>query len=158
VIDKIDQEILLQLQKNGRESYVEISKNCHVSETTVRNRVRQLMEKNILKIVGLPTLKELGYGFMAIVGLQVRLTETKATAEQLIKYPNVCYLANVTGRYDFLAVVVTKSAEEFAPFVQNVISAIPSVLRTETFVGLHVYKGQITGLDAGMFLHQLDIA
>lgn len=158
MIDRLDQELILELQKGGRRSYIDLAKLLRVSETTIRNRVKHLLDKGIVKITAIPDLEALGYGFMGIMGLQVRLADLRMVADQLTKHPNVCYLANVTGRYDFIAIVVTKSSEEFANFVENVISAIPSILRTETFVNLHIYKGQVIGLDTGHLVSNLDIS
>ena len=77
---------------------------------------------------------------------------------RLSRHPNVSYLANVTGRFDLIAIVVTKSSMEFSDFMEKVLSEIPNVLRTETFVTLHVYKGQVIGLDARHLLENIDIA
>ncbi len=156
-IDKLDRELILDLQKNGRRSYMDLAKMLTVSEGTVRARFKKLVDKGIIKITAMPELDKLGYNFMGIVGLQVRLADLREVADQLTKNPNVCYLANVTGRYEFIAIVVTKSAEEFADFMENVLSAIPSILRTETFVSLHIYKGHATGLDTTQLVTNLDI-
>jgi len=157
IIDEIDREIILELQKSGRKSYMELAKQLHVSETTVRNRVKHLVDQNVITINAIPDLKALGYGFVGIIGLQVRLSDLRGVADRLAKHPNVCYVANVTGRFDLITIVVTKSSEEFADFMENVISDIPSVLRTETFVNLHVYKGQVVGLETGQLVNILDI-
>jgi len=158
MIDKLDQELILELHKEGRQSYINLAKSLHVSETTVRNRLRRLLDKGIITIATMPNLEALGYHFMGIVGMQVRLADLRTVADQLIRQPNVCYLANVTGRYDFIAIIVTRSSREFADFVENVISPIPSILRTETFVNLNIYKGQVIGLDAGHLISNLDIS
>ena len=158
MIDEIDQALILELQKDGRQSYIDLAKLLKVSETTVRNRVKQLLGEGTISITAIPNLESLGYGFMGIVGLQVRLADLRNVASQLTKHPNVCYLANVTGRFDFIAIVVTRTSGEFAEFMENVISAIPSILRTETFVNLHIYKGQIIGLDTGHLVSNLDIS
>jgi DNA-binding Lrp family transcriptional regulator len=157
MIDKIDQELILQLQKNGRESYIDLAEKCHLSETAVRYRVKQLINKELISITAIPKLKLLGYDFMAIVGLQVRLADLQTTTDSLIKHPNVCYLANVTGRFDLIAIVVTKTTKEFADFMQDVISVLPSVSRTETFVNLNTYMGQLSGLGAAKLISQLEI-
>ena len=34
--------------------------------------------------------------------------------------------------------------------MEKEISTIPSILRTETFVNLHVFKGRVVGLDTGI--------
>ena len=117
-----------------------------------------MVSQGIIKITAIPELDKLGYSFMGIVGMQVRLVDLRAVADQLAKNPNVCYLANVTGRYDFIAIVITRSAGEFTVFMENVISGIPSILRTETFVNLHVYKGQVIGLDTGHLVSNLDLS
>lgn len=158
MIDRLDQKLVLQLQKTGRLSYVTLAKSLRVSERTVRNRVKNLLDKGIIKITAVPDLDALGYSFIGIVALQVRLADLRAVAGELTRHSNVCYLANVTGRYDFIAIVVTRSPREFADFMENVISAIPSILRTETFVNLNIYKGQGNGLDTGQLISNLDIS
>lgn len=136
-IDKLDQEIMLDLQKNGRRSYMDLAKMLHVTEGTVRNRLKRLLDQGIIRVTAIPDLEKFGYGFMGIVGIQTRLADLRSVAEQLAKYPNVCYLANVTGQYEFLAIVLTRSSKEFASFMESVIPAIPSISRTETFVTLN---------------------
>jgi len=158
MIDELDQALILELQKDGRQSYIDLAKLLHVSETTVRNRVKQLLNQGLITITAIPDLAALGYVFMGIVGLQVRLADLRTIANQLAKHPNVCYLANVTGRFDVIAIVVTRTSGEFAEFMENVVSAIPGVLRTETFVNLNIYKGQVIGLDTGHLVSNLDIS
>ena len=158
VIDEIDRAIILELQKTGRKSYMELAKLLHVSETTARNRVKHLIDNGVITVNAIPDLGTLGYGFVGIVGLQIRLSDLRETARQLVKHPNVCYLSNVTGRFDLIAIVVTKSSAEFADFMEKEISTIPNVLRTETFVNLKVYKGQIFGLDTEHLVNSLDVS
>lgn len=157
-LDKLDQKIILDLQKNGRLSYMELAKMLDVTEGTIRNRLKKLVGKGIVRVTAIPEIDKLGYGFMGIVGMQVRLADLREVAEQLAKNPNVCYLVNVTGRYEFIAIVVAKSSGEFAYFMENVVSAIPSILRTETFVTLHIYKGHGNGLDTAQLISNLDIS
>jgi Lrp/AsnC family transcriptional regulator for asnA, asnC and gidA len=158
IIDELDSQIIMALQQNGRKSYMELAKLLHVSETTARNRVKHLVGEGIITINAIPDIEALGYGFVGIIGLQVRLSDLREVASRLTKHPNVSYLANVTGRFDLIAIVVTRSSAEFADFMEKVISTIPNVLRTETFVNLHVFKGQIIGLEAKHLVTDLDIS
>jgi len=158
VIDGIDQRLLLELQKDGRQSYIELAKLLHVSETTVRNRVKRLLDQDIMRVMAIPNLETLGYGFMGIIGLQVRLADMRTVARQLMEHPNICYLANVTGRYDLIALIITKSSSEYSDLVQNVISPLPSIMRTETFVNLRIYKGQVIGIDTDHLISNLDVS
>lgn len=158
MIDGIDQRLLLELQKDGRQSYIELAKLLHVSETTVRNRVKRLLDQDIMRVMAIPNLETLGYGFMGIIGLQVRLADMRTVARQLMEHPNICYLANVTGRYDLIALIITKSSSEYSDLVQNVISPLPSIMRTETFVNLRIYKGQVIGIDTDHLISNLDVS
>ena len=156
-IDKLDQKLILNLQKNGRLTYMELAKILDVTEGTIRNRLKKLVNQGIIRLTAIPELDKFGYSFMGIVGIQVRLADIRTVGEQLAKNPNVCYLANVTGRYEFIAIVMTKSPGEFAYFMENFLSSIPSVLRTETFVTLNTYKGHGNMLDTTPLISSLDI-
>ena len=147
MIDQLDRELIIELQKDGRRSFVELAEVLHVSEATARNRVRRLLSSGIVKITAVPNLQMLGYQFVSIVGIQVRLVELRGIVEQLTRHANVCYLANVTGRYDLIGIIVTRSSREFADFIESTVSVIPGVDRTETFVSLNVFKGEAMGLD-----------
>ncbi|MFC1912067.1 Lrp/AsnC family transcriptional regulator [Chloroflexota bacterium] len=156
-IDKLDQKLILNLQENGRLTYMELAKILDVTEGTIRNRLKKLVSQGIIRLTAIPKLDKFGYNFMGIVGIQVRLADIRTVAEQLAKNPNVCYLANVTGRYEFVAIVLTKSPGEFAYFMENTVSALPSVLRCETFVTLNTYKGHGHALDTTQLISNLDI-
>ena len=145
--DQLDRELIIELQKDGRRSFVELAEVLHVSEATARNRMRRLLSSGIVKITAVPDLQMLGYQFIGIVGIQVRLVELRGIVEQLTRHANVCYLANVTGRYDLIGIIVTRSSREYADFIEGTVSVIPGVDRTETFVSLNVFKGEAMGLD-----------
>ena len=157
MIDRLDQEIITELQKWGRQSYIDLAKLLRCSETTIRNRVKRLLNKGVIMITAIPDPEALGYNFIGIVGLQVKLTDLRTVGQELAKHSNVCYVANVTGRYDFIVFVVARSSREFADFVENIISAIPGILRTETFVSLNIYKGLGIGLDTRQLTGNLEI-
>ena len=156
-LDKLDKQLILKLQDNGRLSYMELAKTLGVAEGTIRNRLKKLLGQDIIRVTAVPELGKFGYNFIGIVGMQVRLSDLRTVAEQLSKEPNVCYLANVTGRFELIAIVLAKSPVDFSHFMEDTISNMPSVLRTETFVTLNVYKGYGSGLDTSQLISNLDI-
>lgn len=158
MLDRLDKEIIIALQHNGRESYMDLARLLHVSEATVRNRIKKLLDTGIIKVAAIPDLDILGYKFMGIVGVQIQLEHRHEVEAQLIGNPNVCYLAVVAGRYDFIAIVVTKTSGEFAEFVQNVISRIPGIMRTETCVGLDICKGMRAGMDTASLVANYNVS
>lgn len=158
MIDKLDQKLIMDLKKDGRRTYMDLAKMLGVTEGTVRNRLRRLVNQGIIKITAITELEKLGYSFMGIVGMQIHLADLRTVANQLAKSPNICYLVNVTGRYDIIAIILTRTSGEFADFMENVVSAIPGILRTETFVNLNVYKGHGNGMDTTQLLGNLDVS
>lgn len=158
MIDELDWKLMQELQKSGRQSYVDLAKMLGVVEGTVRRRVKDLRDRNIMKIVAVPNTRELGYNFISIMGLQVRMADLRKMAENLAQKPNVCYLAFVTGRYDLMAVIMTRSSEELSHFIEKEISALPSILRTETFVNLDIIKGGWLGLDTAQLISNVEVS
>lgn len=157
MIDELDRKLIEELQKSGRQSYVDLAQILGVVEGTVRKRVKDLLDGNVMKIIAVPDPRQLGYNFMAIMGLQVRMADLRQVADNLARKPNVCYLAFVTGRYDLMAVIMTRSPEELSAFIEKEISAIPSILRTETFVNLDIIKGGWPVLDTTQLISNLDV-
>lgn len=158
MIDEFDQKLILKLQSNGREGYVTLAKVLGVAEGTVRKRVKDLVAKKVMKIVAVPNPRALGYNFISIMGLQVRMEDLRKVAESLAQKPNVCYLAFVTGRYDLMAIIMTRSPGELSHFIETEISALPSLLRTETFVNLDIIKGGWPSLDTTQLIINADIS
>ncbi|MCL0058199.1 Lrp/AsnC family transcriptional regulator [Dehalococcoidia bacterium] len=156
MIDELDRKLIQELQRSGRQSYVDLARMLGVVEGTVRKRVKDLQNRKIIKIVAVPNPRELGYSFISIMGLQVRMADLRKVADDLAQKPNVCYLAFVTGRYNLMAIIMTRSSEELSHFIETEISAIPSILRTETFVNLDIIKGGAPWLDTTQLISNLD--
>jgi len=155
VIDDIDKKIIEALQKEGRKSYTQLAAELHVVEGTVRKRLKRIIGQRIVDIVAVPDLSKLGYGLVSIMGLQVRMSSLREVANKLSHNPNVCYLSFVTGRYDLMAIVITQTPEQLSGFIEKEISAIDSIVRSETFVSLDVIKGRTCGMDTSQLFAQL---
>ena len=156
--DHLDLQMIQELQKDGRESYADLAKKLGVVEGTIRRRLKQLLHKEIVKIVAMPNLRKIGYSIISIMGLQVNMVDLRKVADKLAQNPNVCYLAFVTGRYDLMAIIVARSSNELSKFIEREISAIPSILRTETFVNLDIIKGGWLMLDTVELLSNLNVS
>jgi Lrp/AsnC family transcriptional regulator for asnA, asnC and gidA len=158
MIDGLDLKIIQELQKNGRTSNIRLAKILGVVEGTIRKRVKHLLKKDIIRLVALPNVHRLGFNFITIMGLEVKMEDLRKVADSLAQKPSVCYLAFVTGRYDLIAIIVSRSPEELSHFIEKEISAIPSILRTETFVNLDVIKGQWPWIDTTQLIRNLNVS
>ncbi len=139
--DELDRKLIEQLSKDGRSSYADLADNLEVPQSTIRKRVKRLLETGTISIVAIPNLSQLGYRFISIIGLDVRTEDHFSVAAKLAKDPHVCFLAIVTGRFDLIAFIAVRTREEYAEFWQNIVVTTPGILRTEGFVCLKVIKG-----------------
>jgi len=48
MIDSLGSAIIAELEKNGRQSYVNLAKSLRVSETTVRYRIKRLLDTGVV--------------------------------------------------------------------------------------------------------------
>jgi len=135
-MDKIDLQIISYLGENGRISYREIARRIGISEGTIRQRLRKLLENDNLRVTAQINIESLPEVFLAFVGVKIdgrRLTECAAQVEKL---SSVITTMIVTGRYDLFAVILVNSHKTLVEFVTDHLSRIPGIRTTETFVVL----------------------
>ena len=65
-----DLELVKELQKNSKRSYVELAKLFNVTETAIRKRIKLLENKGIIKGYSIfVDAKKIGYNINAIIGI-----------------------------------------------------------------------------------------
>lgn len=144
MLDKLDKQIIGELEGNARRSYTDLAKVLEVSEGTIRNRVKNLQKSDVIKLEAVLNPYSIGYDFITVMALEVKVADLSIVSDMLVKLPNIYYLAYVTGRYDIVAIVMTRSTQELAEFIKQHISNIPSILHCETLVNLEVVKSPWT--------------
>ena len=148
MLDKLGQRLIQKLQNDGRQSYRELAGELGVAEGTVRKRVRDLRNKDVIKIAALPNPLKLGCNFICIIGMEVKLTDIQQVGKELAQSPNVYFLSSVTGRFDLIAILLFNTSEELGDFVREKISSVQGILKTETFVNMDILKSPWSdGLD-----------
>ena len=149
MLDELAQEIIRELQDDARQSFREIGRKLDVSEGTIRNRVKGLISGDTMRISAVPNPEKLGLNFMCVMCIEVKAGAAEAVESRLVASPHVYYLAGCTGSYDIIGLFVFHSPAEFDAFVKNVIANIPEVIRTSTFVVMHVSRSP--------WAHNLDV-
>ncbi len=150
MLDELGQKIIRKLQEDARQSFREIGRKLEVSEGTVRNRVRGLVKSNTMKISAIPNPEQLGLNFMCVMCIEVKVGSAERVEQQLIESPNVYYLCGCTGTYDIIGIFAFHTPKEFDEFVKDVIANIPEIVRTSTFVAMHISRSP--------WEHNLDVA
>ena len=144
MVDDLDLSIIQILEQDGRKNYTDIAKQLGVVEGTVRKRAKSLIDRKVISIRATPNPREIGFNVIAVMGIQVQISALRHVAKILESKPHVQWLSFVSGRYDLMAIVIQKSTEDLSKFIEEEISAIPSIVRTETFVNLDIVKGLLS--------------
>jgi len=139
-IDMLDLRIIQVLNRDGRRSYKAIAEELGVSDATVRNRVRGLLEKGVIKKFNvLLDYHKLGRIIKAFIGLRVQPGKLKEIVEHLVDNPDVQVLYRTTGEVDLFVEVIFKDMEELNSFLESELN-IDGVTGTVVNIVLSPYK------------------
>jgi len=139
-IDMLDLRIIQVLNRDGRRSYKAIAEELGVSDATVRNRVRGLLEEGVIKKFNvLLDYHKLGRIIKAFIGLRVQPGKLKEIVGHLIDNPDVQVLYRTTGEVDLFVEVIFKDMEELNSFLESELN-IDGVTGTVVNIVLSPYK------------------
>lgn len=138
-VDAVDEQIIAELQRDGRRPYTHLAKSVGLSEAAIRQRVQRLLDAGVMQIVAVTDPMRLGYHRAAMVGIKVH-GDIRAVAEQLSQFDEVVYVVLTAGTVDLLAEVVVSNDEALLELLNDRIRKIPGVQSTETSMYLNLYK------------------
>ncbi len=133
--DELDMKILSELTRDASVSVPRLSKKLHINASVLYSRIKRLSKKGLIRKFTIVIDDELlGVNVRAIIGINrdPKLKENIHT--ELLKIPEVRTFSEVTGRFDILLTVSTRTLEELHSVVIENVSKIEGVQNTETFV------------------------
>lgn len=142
IFDRLDLDIIAHLQEDGRKPFREIALDTGVTEKTVRLRVNQLRESNVLQIVGVVNPIEFGLQVGALVQLSVEESHMTGCVERLREMIPVRFVTVTSGEYQLLLQVIMKSYHDVSRFIQHDLAELPGLRRTNTIIQLEVLKNE----------------
>lgn len=124
MIDLIDKKILIELSRNCRESFTQISKRLRISKDVMNYRVKRLEEKKI--ITGYYTVidySKLGYYSYRILIKLNKFNEKfeKSLVEYFKQFKTVNFLATIADDFDLLINFNERNPLEFFEKYQDII-------------------------------------
>jgi len=143
-IDRIDRNILVELQKNARLSNVELSKRVGLSPTPCLERVKRLEKEDYIK------------GYQAILNPEkleaallvlVEITLTKTSPDVFDDFSNAvheldviqeCHL--VSGDFDFLLKTRVADMAAYRELLGDTLLRLPAVSESRTYVVMEEVK------------------
>ena len=139
------EKILTFIEKNSRIDLKELAVILGVEEAAVMNGLEAMEKENI--ICGYHTLINWDKAGVEKVSalIEVRVTPQRGmgfdkVAERIYNYPEVNSVYLISGSFDLLVTIEGKSLREVSQFVSEKLSALDSVLSTQTNFILKKYK------------------
>lgn len=131
MLDETDIGILEILRKNARTPFLEIAKKLRISESTIRKRVKGLEKNGIIKKYStIVEPSKLGYGSVALVGIDVKPEKFLEVAKKLTDYDNVKFVATSTGDHMIMTEIWMENSNDLRNFIATKIEGIEGVTRT----------------------------
>jgi Lrp/AsnC family transcriptional regulator for asnA, asnC and gidA len=138
---ELNSRIIALLQQDGRMPYSTIAAEVGVSEGTVRNRVRQLLDDNIITIQAEALPSAFGYSFNAVTFIKVAPGfHVDAVAQRLNDIPEVFYLIMMLGRFDLGVATYHRSQDDFREFLAAHCYGHQDISDIENSLVLKVHK------------------
>lgn len=143
-IDKIDRRILIQLQKDGKISNVELSKKVGLSPSPCLERVKRLEQQGY--ITGYRAILDPNkLGAAMLVFVEITLTKTSvdifaefSTAVQEQEDIQECHL--VSGNFDFLLKTRVADMANYRKLLGDTLLRLPGVSESRTYVVMEEVK------------------
>ena len=139
-IDEIDRKIIEALQIDGRRPFTKLAAELGISEASVRQRVSNLINTQVMQIVAITNPVKLGYSMAGMIGLRVSGDRLFEVARQISAFDEVIYLIICAGSFDLLAEVVCQDNDHLLRFLSEKLYKVEGVQQTESFIYLRVYK------------------
>jgi Lrp/AsnC family transcriptional regulator, regulator for asnA, asnC and gidA len=133
--DDLDMKILSELTKDASISIPQLSKKLNINSSVLYSRIKRLTKRELIrKFTVVINESQLGINIKATVGINRDPKLKETIHNELIKIPEIRSLIEVTGRFDIILSVFTRTLEELHKVVIERIGKIDGIQATETFV------------------------
>ncbi len=145
-LDKIDRQILHDLQADGRMTNVDLAHRAGISAPPCLRRVRALEEAGFIRgYHALVNPEALGFGVtvFAQVGLSSQAEPDLTAFESLVtSWPEVREAHMLAGETDFLLKVVAADWDSYQRFLTTKLTAAPNVAHVKSALAIRASKFQ----------------
>ncbi len=143
-LDRIDRNILRELQADGRLSNVELARRVGLSPTPCLERVRRLeRDRYILGYCAMLNPMKLNAALVAFIEVSLDRTTTRALErfrEAIERLGEVQECHMVAGGFDYLIKIRLPDMTAYRKFLGEKLAAIDGVSQTHTYVVMEEVK------------------
>ena len=144
MLDKLDKNILIELQKDARISNTELARRINLSPPATLTRVKRLEEDGFIQsYAAIVNRQKAGYDLLCFISVSLQLHDTDQVTgfiKIIQEMPEVLECHHVTGEYDYLLKVVTRNTEDLEDFLMHRLTPVSGVARIHTSLVLREAK------------------
>jgi DNA-binding Lrp family transcriptional regulator len=156
MINGLDRKLILALQRDGRASHVELSRQLGVHVSTIAKKMKSLEEQEIIKVRALPNPAKMGYTAHAILAIQADKDKIESVCSSLNSYFNVNLIVTTFGRFDILSTAAFPTWNEMLNFVIEELSKIEGILNFDIYFVRKVMKRSYLPVDDNIIPVKID--
>jgi len=135
MVDNLDLQILSELSNDASISVPRLSKKIDVNSSVIYSRIKRLVKRKLIeRFTIVVNDAELGFSVKALTGINMDSKKRDHIIEELFKIDGVREIAEVTGRFDILVTMYSKSLEQMHKLVSEKIGRIDGVQSSESFI------------------------
>ena len=134
-VDNLDLQILSELSNDASISVPRLSKKINVNSSVIYSRIKRLVKRKLIeRFTIVVNDAELGYNVKALTGINMDTKKRDHVIEELFKINGVREVAEVTGRFDILITMFSKSLDQMHKMVSEQIGRIDGIQSSESFI------------------------
>lgn len=120
-LDELDKEILMLVQDDARISHSEMAKRLKVPESTIRYRLKRLLNKKVItRMTALLDPRKLGLNLVCVVMLKVDPELLNDAIKRLASFEEAHHIFQTTGEYDAIIVAHLRDTNHLNDFKKRV--------------------------------------
>ncbi|ASN04137.1 Lrp/AsnC family transcriptional regulator [Virgibacillus necropolis] len=141
--DKVDQELLEELVKDGRISYVKLAEKVGLSRVAVKDRIQNLIDKGIIEnFTVVINSEKIGKNVSAFFEVDVEPKQLQEVAQNLADNPSVASIYQMTGPSTLHMHVLVEDFKMLEIFINNELYSVQGITRVESSVLLKRFKNR----------------
>jgi DNA-binding Lrp family transcriptional regulator len=137
-MDKLDMEILAELQKDGKAKIRAVARKAGVPMSTAHHRILRMEKEGVIrKYAAIPDYRKVGLPVCAYILVNVDysgISSQEEVARRIMRLPNVLEANIVSGEIDIIAKVRARDIDDLGKTVTERLRNIKGVAKTVTSV------------------------
>ncbi len=135
-LDQEEVQLIAELEMNPKQTHAELSSKLGLSLPTVRSKLQNMFDENIIKTICVSDPAALGYSTCVIIGIKTHPSELLAVVDKLADLETVFHIMLCVGRFDILIWALFQNRDDFLEFYVNKVGNLSGILNTETMLTL----------------------